>query len=426
MQVMRKSILIAALLASSISAANWAVLVAGSNGYWNYRHQADVCHSYHSLVKGGIPASNIIVFAYDDIAHSLQNPFRGKLFNNPNGPDYYAGCQIDYKKKDVTSKNFLSVLKQDSAAMKNVGTGRVLKSTKDDKVFIYFSDHGAPGLIAFPSEYLYEQDLTPVLTSMWTNKQYAEAVFYLETCDSGSMFIDFPTDQKLYALTAANAAESSWATYCPPDDDLVNGKHIGTCLGDAFSVNWMEDIDSSDTRTESLNDQFTKVHTLTTQSNVLQLGDKSFKDEALVNFVGSQKKAALLGKANHHHKRHRSSVHSRDIKLHYLINRHARELTTETQEELNLEIRSRRLYDDLFLELGELIQNSSNSIRTRIECYRDMIESLEDSCGKTSDYGLKYFSHLFDLCACDSCDHKQAKVLFTKHCLNAIPSISTS
>jgi legumain len=32
----------------------------------------------------------------------------------------------------------------------NGGNGRVLESTEDDHVFIYFSDHGAPGLVAFP------------------------------------------------------------------------------------------------------------------------------------------------------------------------------------------------------------------------------------------------------------------------------------
>ncbi len=25
----------------------WALLVAGSSGWYNYRHQADVCHAYH-------------------------------------------------------------------------------------------------------------------------------------------------------------------------------------------------------------------------------------------------------------------------------------------------------------------------------------------------------------------------------------------
>ena len=49
--------------------ANWAVLVAGSHEWTNYRHQADVCHSYQILHKNGIPDSNIIVMMYDDLAH---------------------------------------------------------------------------------------------------------------------------------------------------------------------------------------------------------------------------------------------------------------------------------------------------------------------------------------------------------------------
>lgn len=55
-----------------ISAANFAVLVAGSNGYYNYRHQADVCHAYQILHKNGIPDSNIVVMMYDDIAKNVE------------------------------------------------------------------------------------------------------------------------------------------------------------------------------------------------------------------------------------------------------------------------------------------------------------------------------------------------------------------
>lgn len=36
------------------------------------------------------------------------------------------------------------------------------------------------------------------------------------------------------------ADESSWGTYCPPDD-MVDGVAVGSCLGDLYSVNWMED-----------------------------------------------------------------------------------------------------------------------------------------------------------------------------------------
>lgn len=32
--------------ANIIYAENWAILAAGSIGFYNYRHQSDVCHIY--------------------------------------------------------------------------------------------------------------------------------------------------------------------------------------------------------------------------------------------------------------------------------------------------------------------------------------------------------------------------------------------
>lgn len=47
----------------------------------------------------------------------------------------------------------MAVMTGDTAT---VGPGKkVLKTGPDSRVFVYFSDHGAPGLIAFPNEYLY-------------------------------------------------------------------------------------------------------------------------------------------------------------------------------------------------------------------------------------------------------------------------------
>lgn len=101
---------------------NWAVLVAGSKTYSNYRHQADVLHAYQVLVKGGFDQSKIITFAYDDIANSPSNPYKGKIFNKPTysnpGVDVYEGVNIDYKGADVTPENFLAVLEGNSTATK--------------------------------------------------------------------------------------------------------------------------------------------------------------------------------------------------------------------------------------------------------------------------------------------------------------------
>ena len=62
------AILAIAIAVSNVQAAQWAVIVAGSNGYWNYRHQADSCHAYQIAIKHGYAPENVIHFAYDDIA----------------------------------------------------------------------------------------------------------------------------------------------------------------------------------------------------------------------------------------------------------------------------------------------------------------------------------------------------------------------
>jgi legumain len=88
---------------------------------------------------------------------------------------------------------------------------------------------------------------------------YKEMVLYIEACESGSMFDGILANNiNVYAVTAANPDESSWGTYCPPDD-MVNGVEINSCLGDLFSVNWMEDAEKYDPSKETLDAQFKRV-----------------------------------------------------------------------------------------------------------------------------------------------------------------------
>jgi legumain len=200
---------------------HWVILVAGSKGFWNYRHQADICHAYQIMKDNGVPEDQIIVFSFDDVAHDSQNPFPGKLFNKKDGHDVYDGCKIDYRGEDVTPTKFLSILRGE-------GDGKTLKSDENSKVFINFADHGAPGLIAFPNDELYARDFHKTLHEMHSAKKYGEMTIYIEACESGSMFQDILEDNiNVYATTAADPHESSWAYYCAPDD-TVDGVSIGS------------------------------------------------------------------------------------------------------------------------------------------------------------------------------------------------------
>ncbi|PRQ36537.1 putative legumain protein [Rosa chinensis] len=66
-------------------------------------------------------------------------------------------------------------------------------------------------------------------------------VFYLEACESGSMFEGLlPKNTNIYVTTTANSEESSYATHCHGDPHV--SKEFGTCLEDLYSISWMEEL----------------------------------------------------------------------------------------------------------------------------------------------------------------------------------------
>merc|ERR1712137_1539703 len=161
-------------------------------------------------------------------------------------------------------------------------SGKSLQSTADDNVFVFFSDHGAAGLIAFPSSQMHKADLQSTFGTMHSKNMYNKLTFYLETCESGSMF-EGMTTPGVYALSASSPSESSWGTYCG-SDAMVNGKSIGSCLGDLFSVSWMEDSDVEDLTQETLKQQADIVTTATSKSKVMQWGDLTFQDDKVSEY----------------------------------------------------------------------------------------------------------------------------------------------
>jgi len=216
------------------------------------------------------------------------------LYNKPgkHAIDVYKGCKIDYSGNAVNPKNFMKVLT-------GQGSGKVLKSTSNDHVFINFVDHGGSGVICFPSDDLHVKDLQKTLSTMHSAGMYKKLAFYLETCESGSMFKGYNVPG-VYAVSAASPTESSWAEYCG-SDAVVNGKKMGTCLGDLFSVTWMEDSDSTDITKETLQEQFKLVKKKTaSQQHGMQWSDTSFTNHKVSAYQGQtfQENTDKLTRAN--------------------------------------------------------------------------------------------------------------------------------
>jgi len=260
-----------------VETKTWVVLVAGSDGWWNYRHQSDVCHAYQVVSKMGVPDERIIVMMKDDIANSSENPKRGQIFNEPGGPDVYHGVPRDFTGREVTSKNFLKILTGDD--MTGIGSGKSLKSGPEDNVFVFFDDHGSEGSICFPSGC--DVDATKMqstINAMAQKKMFKRLVFYIEACFAGSVFYKLNLPENVYVTTAAPVGESSFAFNW--DDE------IGAYLADIYSYLWIHDTEVNAKGDYSFQDQFDYIQkNIEGYSQTCQYGDKKgFGKLALTEF----------------------------------------------------------------------------------------------------------------------------------------------
>lgn len=252
---------------------------------------------------------------------------------------------------------------------------------------------------------------------------YKKMTIYIEACESGSMFENIlESNLNIYAVTAANAHESSWGNYCSPDN-MVDGKSIKACLGDVFSTNWLEDADKAKMSTETLQDQYNTVKKETAKSHVLQWGDLSWTSDKIgefesANFTAESKKSNLWNKVKHigknmlkdavhwdefsSQRKNDFAVDSRDIKLHYLYYRVKEEPSSENMEALQQELKARTELDNVFAEMFpvhmQAIKDNAVPDPTDFDCLRDLVDQFGNKCTNFDDYSLKWIKALVAEC----------------------------
>ncbi|KAM0935084.1 putative legumain protein [Dioscorea sansibarensis] len=400
----------------------WAVLVAGSNGYVNYRHQADVCHAYRLLKKGGLKEENIVMFMYDDIAGNPLNPRHGIIINHPKGEDVYAGVPKDYTGAQVTAKNLYAVIMGNKSAVQG-GSGKVVDSKENDRIFIYFSDHGGPGVLGMPiMPFILADEFINVLKKKHAAGTYKEMVIYVEACESGSIFEGLmPEDLNIYVTTASNPEESSWGTYCPGMDPPPPPEFM-TCLGDLYSVSWMEDSDAHNLKEETIQKQYQKVKARTSNyntynagSHVMEYGNKSMKSEKLYLYQGFNPANANVTD-NAIRTTSMGVINQRDADLLFLWRSYERlEDKSERKKEILKEITetmTHRAHLDSSVEfIGKLIfgletgpsilkavRPSGQALVDDWDCLKSMVRVFESHCGSLTQYGMKHMRAFANIC----------------------------
>ncbi|VVC37939.1 Hypothetical protein CINCED_3A023572 [Cinara cedri] len=416
----------------------WVVLVTGSSGWENYRHQADICHAYQIVKANGIPEENIITMMVDDIAYNKKNPIKGKIYNKPYGHNVYKGVKIDYRANDVNSTNFLNIITGNKEAMQSVGSGKVVEGGPHDTIFVNFVTHGSTGFLSFPDSFLFADELNNAFNNMYTNGNFAKMLLYIEASYGGSLFDGILNERtNIMAVTASGPRENSYACY-------YVGFPYYTFLGDDFSVTWMENSDSmyGDFSAADITvfEDYSVVREAIDDSNVMIYGDYHIGNEPLSSFIGYQENDSQSTKAISK-KTVMSGMSSKDVDEYSVLDQLTNDKLTaikksELETELSKNNRMRSIINNIFRDIYSKVLTATPEIKEIVgeydaphnqqltlkmfPCYRSIINTISDSCFSLTQnpYTLDRLNVFANLCVADNQIHELVNNLVNESCAN--------
>ena len=193
----------------------WALLVAASSGWVNYRHQADVLQMYQILRQQGYDDDHIVLIMEDDIANNAQNPHKGVVQVRPGGENVYQNVVVDYHTSELEPQDIQRIL----CGEKSERLPAVIGADSDDNVLFFWSGHGEPNQMVWLNR---EEGFTKELAqttfnAMESGKTYRKLLCLIEACYSGSVMSATEGNPGMLALTAANPTETSKADLYSPE-----------------------------------------------------------------------------------------------------------------------------------------------------------------------------------------------------------------
>eukprot|EP00210_Caulerpa_lentillifera_P002411 g2312.t1 len=355
------------------------------------------------------------------------------------GYDVYPGCNKDYTGYDVNKYVLTAVLRGDAAAVRGKGSGRVLRKNPNQRVFFAYSDHGEVGYLPFPvGPPYYADEFNKLLIELRQNSMFKEMLVYIEACYAGSMFLSMPVtkEDKILAVTAASAYESSYATFCPNYyrrfSETINPNIIGSCMGDLFTLAWILDAESRNVFETTVLDHLQRVAYITSMRKTYRGGShvRAWSDiydniydeklglffsrdghatKAMKNFDNGDFNASIVGEKY-------SQLDADLMHLYWMVSQNN---DTDASVRLEEELAMRKHTDEvIYSSLHSLIGSGhlpgqtsvskyANEVMPRGEdepvvndwdCLREMVAAWESKCGRLNSYSGQYSRTFVNLC----------------------------
>ena len=240
-----------------VHTGNWALLVASSKGWANYRHQADVLAIYQQLKQAGYTDDRIILIAEDDIADNVSNPNKGVVQVTIGGNNVYEQVEIDYRMSELQAKDILAILSGEKSERLPV----VIESTANDNVFVFWSGHGVPGALCWNDDAygIMGDQLDETFRRMREKRSYRKLLMMVEACFSGGVMEQCRNIPGMLFVTAANGDETSKA-------DVFNGE-MKVWMSNRFTSTFIQQI--TENKNIALRDLYYRLFINTVGSHVM-------------------------------------------------------------------------------------------------------------------------------------------------------------
>ena len=201
----------------------YAVLIQGSNGWNNYRHQADVLSVYQMLKKNGYDDDHIILIIDKALGSDAKNLELGIIRAEDGGKDLLGGAVIDYDNAVLTPHDICNIL----LGGKTARTPIVLPQTQEG------AENGAPNILLFWSGHgrnrasngademawcdadtgqgMTAELLRQTVSQMQQQGLYRKLLILTEPCFSEAVITPLTGIQGVLAMSSAGTYEQSFA-----------------------------------------------------------------------------------------------------------------------------------------------------------------------------------------------------------------------
>lgn len=155
----------------------YALIIAASSGWENYRHQAGAYLMYRMLKSNGLDDDHILLVSEDDIARHSMNPTPGRILPPEGDGNLYENVTVDHKPSEVGLSELSDFLTAETS----------FRSGVYDNLFVYWAGQGTPQGPKWLGETLPAADVADFFKALSAQQTFRKLLLVLETDYSGAV-----------------------------------------------------------------------------------------------------------------------------------------------------------------------------------------------------------------------------------------------